>query len=65
MRGSRLAVSYEKCLFNFLEIAKLLYKVGFTTLRAHQQCMRVPFVPHPPQHLVWSVFLILDILSCG
>lgn len=30
---------------------------GYTTLYSLQLCMRVLIFPHPPQHLVWSVFL--------
>lgn len=38
------------------------FQSGGTTLHSHQQCMRAPVSPHPHQHLVWCVFLIIAIL---
>ena len=32
-------------------------------LHSHQQCMRVPFPPHPHQHLLSLVFLIVALLT--
>lgn len=43
---------------------KLLSKSGRTISHLHQQNLRVPFAPHPPKYLVWSVFTLSHSSKC-
>lgn len=45
----------------FKETVKI-FQSGCTLLLYHQQCIRGPVLPHPCQHLGWSVFSILVFL---
>ena len=47
---------------NFLRNCRTVFQSGCTVLRSHLPCMRFPVAPHPRQHLVWSVSLILALL---
>ena len=58
MLRSGVAKSCGSSIFRFL---RNLHSVC-TTLHSHQQCTSVSFSPHPCQHLLFVVFLIIDSL---
>ncbi|KAF6119758.1 hypothetical protein HJG60_010169 [Phyllostomus discolor] len=53
---SDIAGSYSRPIFNFLRILYTVLQNGCTNLQSHQQCMRVPFSPHPCQLLLLVLF---------
>ena len=55
---------HNNSMFSFLRNCQNVFHISCTILYSHQHCTKVLFSPHPHEHVLFPILLILPILVC-